>query len=52
MFVQHSEYDMEDFDYIIELRTDPDQEITYEMMEKNHMMSDVGQMGGFGTFNF
>jgi len=52
MFVQHSEYDMEDFDYIIELRTDPDQEITYEIMEKNHMMSDVGPMGGFGTFNF
>ncbi|MDW0111716.1 YmfK family protein [Sporosarcina saromensis] len=51
MFVQHSEYDMEDFDYIIELRTDPDQEITYEMMEKNHMMSDSGQMGGFG-FSF
>ncbi|MEZ7171463.1 YmfK family protein [Sporosarcina sp. OR05] len=51
MFVQHSEYDMEDFDYIIELRTDPDQEITYEMMEKNHMMSDTGQMGGFG-FSF
>jgi hypothetical protein len=52
MFVQHSEYDMDDFDYIIELRTDPDQEITYEMMEKNHMMSDTGPMGGFGTFNF
>ncbi|MFD1204214.1 MULTISPECIES: YmfK family protein [Sporosarcina] len=52
MFVQHSEYDMDDFDYIIELRTDPDQEITYEMMEKNHMMSDSGSMGGFGMFNF
>lgn len=52
MFVQHSEYDMEDFDYIIELRTDPDQEITYEMMEKNHMMSENGPMGGFGMFNF
>ena len=48
MFVQHSEYNIEDFDYIIELRTDPDQEITYEMMEKNHMMSDRGTMGGFG----
>lgn len=51
MFVQHSEYNMEDFDYIIELRTDPDQEITYEMMEKNHMMSDSGRMGGFGLFD-
>ena len=52
MFVQHSEYNIEDFDYIIELRTDPDQEITYEMMEKNHMMSDRGTMGGSGLFNF
>ena len=48
MFVQHSEYDIDDFDYIIELRTDPDQEITYDMMEKNHMMSDRGTMGGLG----
>lgn len=52
MFVQHSEYDIEDFDYIIELRTDPDQEITYEIMEKNHMMSNPGTMGGSGLFNF
>ena len=52
IFVQHSEYDIEDFDYIIELRTDPDQEITYEMMEKNHMMSSRGSMGGFDIFNF
>ena len=49
MFVQHSEFTIEDFDYIIELRTDPDEEITYEMMEKNHMMS---QSSGFGDFNF
>lgn len=52
MFVQHSEYSIEDFDYIIELRTDPDQEITYEMMEKNHMMSDHGITDGSGLFNF
>lgn len=51
IFVQHSEYSMEDFDYIIELRTDGDQEITYEMMEKNHMMSNRGAMGGFDMFN-
>lgn len=49
IFVQHSEYDIDDFDYIIELRTDPDQEITYEMMEKNH--SDQSSMGGFNIFN-
>ncbi|MBD7983594.1 DUF3388 domain-containing protein [Sporosarcina sp. Sa2YVA2] len=52
MFVQHSEYDVEDFDYIIELRTDPDEEITYEMMEKNNMDPNSGAMGGFGMFNF
>ncbi|NYF24295.1 DUF3388 domain-containing protein [Sporosarcina sp. JAI121] len=52
MFVQHSEYNIEDFDYIIELRTDPEQEITYEMMEKNHMISDRAAMDGPGLFNF
>lgn len=51
IFVQHSEYTIEDFDYIIELRTEHDQEITYEMMEKNHMMSNRGGMGGFDFFN-
>ena len=49
MFVQQSDFSIEDFDYIIELRTDPEEEITYEMMEKNHMMS---QNGDFGGFNF
>lgn len=52
MFVQHSEFTIEDFDYIIELRTDPDEEITYEMMEKNHMMSQSGNLSGFDDFNF
>ncbi|QUW21903.1 DUF3388 domain-containing protein [Sporosarcina sp. Marseille-Q4063] len=51
IFVQHSEYNIEDFDYIIELRTEHDQEITYEMMEKNHMMSNRGATGGFDIFN-
>lgn len=51
IFVQHSEYSIEDFDYIIELRTDHDEEITYEMMEKNHNMSSRGTMGGFDMFN-
>lgn len=50
IFVRHSEYTMDDFDYIIELRTEDDQEITYEMMEKNHMMSGQGLMGGFDNF--
>ena len=52
MFVQHSEFTIDDFDYIIELRTDPDEEITYEMMEKNHMMSQRGNLSDFGGFNF
>lgn len=53
MFVQHSEYSIEDFDYIIELRHDSEEEITYEMMEKNHMMSEQSSFGGgFGGFNF
>jgi len=52
MFVQHSEFTIEDFDYIIELRTDPEEEITYEMMEKNHTMSQSGNLGGFGGFEF
>ena len=42
MFVQHSEYKIEDFDYIIEFRHNPDEEITYEMLEKNQMMSQIG----------
>ncbi len=47
MFIQHSEYKIEDFDYIIELRHHPDEEITYEIMEKNHMMSESDSFGGF-----
>src|SRR5690606_10702912 len=39
LFVQHSSYKIEDFDYIIELRHEPDEEITYEIIEKNNMLS-------------
>ena len=49
IFVQHSEYKIEDFDYIIELRSHEDEEITYEIIEKNNMMS---QNDFFGGFNF
>ncbi|WP_042472060.1 DUF3388 domain-containing protein [Bacillus ndiopicus] len=48
IFVQHSQYTIEDFDYIIEIRTHPDEEITYEIIEKNDMMSS----SDFGGFNF
>lgn len=48
IFVQNTEYTVEDFDYIIELRDDPDQEITYEVVEKNNMFSS----SDFGGFDF
>lgn len=47
IFVQHSEYKLEDFDYIIELRNHPGEEITYELIDKNNMMSSVNDFGGF-----
>lgn len=32
IFVRETEYTIDDFDYIIELRNDPDEEIVYEMV--------------------
>lgn len=53
MFVQHSEYAIDDFDYIIELRHHPDEEITYEVLERNNsFLQDSDGFGGFGGFNF
>lgn len=49
IFVQNSNYKIEDFDYIIELRSHEDEEITYELIEKNNLMS---QNDFFGGFNF
>ncbi len=48
IFVQNTEYTMDDFDYIIELRNDPDEEITYDIVEKNHLFSSAD----FGDFDF
>ncbi|WP_404409281.1 YmfK family protein [Jeotgalibacillus malaysiensis] len=48
IFVENSEYSIDDFDYIIELRHDPDEEITYELMHKNAMFSG----SDFGEFDF
>ncbi|KPL61072.1 DUF3388 domain-containing protein [Rossellomorea vietnamensis] len=48
VFVQNSEYSLEDFDYIIELRNDPDEEITYELVEQNNLF----QNSDFGGFDF
>ena len=39
IFIQNTEYTIEDFDYIIELRNNPDEEITYDIVEKNHLFS-------------
>ncbi|MBM7716662.1 DUF3388 domain-containing protein [Siminovitchia sp. FSL H7-0308] len=51
IFVEHSEYSIEDFDYIIELRNNPEEEITYETVNKHNFFPNQG-MGGFGGFDF
>lgn len=48
VFVQATEYTMDDFDYIIELRSEEDEEITYELLEDNQFS---GQQG-FSMFDF
>ncbi|MCO6263252.1 YmfK family protein [Staphylococcus epidermidis] len=56
LFVESCNYNMEDFDYIIELRENEDQEIRYEEMKKYTVQSknnlDFGDPfgGGFGFF--
>lgn len=56
LFVESCNYNMEDFDYIIELRENEDQEIRYEAMKKHTVQSknnlDFGDPfgGGFGFF--
>ena len=44
IFVQETEYTMNDFDYIIELRDDPEQEITYQVIEN--------RSSGFSSLDF
>lgn len=48
IFVQHTEYSIDDFDYIIELRSDENEEITYESMD-NAMFSRNDE---FSMFDF
>ncbi|TLS37395.1 DUF3388 domain-containing protein [Pseudalkalibacillus caeni] len=43
IFARETEYSLNDFDYIIELRNDPDEEITYEVIDRD---------SGFSTFDF
>jgi len=44
IFVQFTDYSMDDFDYIIELRNDPNETITYETVNSHHFLtgSDFG----------
>lgn len=48
IFVQATEYTMDDFDYIIELRSYEDEVITYEEIERNQF----NQKNGFSMFDF
>lgn len=41
IFVQHSEYTLDDFDYMIELRTQRDQVITYDAMDSGFSSPDL-----------
>jgi hypothetical protein len=49
IFVQHTEYTLDDFDYIIELRNEPDEEITYDVVDQQQFMSGDSS---FSTFDF
>ncbi|WP_181348633.1 DUF3388 domain-containing protein [Thalassobacillus sp. CUG 92003] len=48
IFVQETEYSMDDFDYIIELRNKEDEEITYETVQKPELEIN----DGFSMFDF
>lgn len=47
VFIQATEYTIDDFDYIIEIRRDDEEEITYEIMERQHNFDQ-----GFSMFDF
>ncbi|MBM7572093.1 DUF3388 domain-containing protein [Aquibacillus albus] len=48
IFVQQTEYKLDDFDYIIELRTEEDEEIRYDPIDK----LEFNQSDGFSMFDF
>lgn len=48
MLVRETEYKLDDFDYILELRNDENEEITYETVDK----PDLDQKDGFSMFDF
>ncbi len=47
IFVQNTEYTLDNFDYIIELRNEPGEEITYELVDKKDLFSPTDDFGGF-----
>ncbi|AQL56287.1 DUF3388 domain-containing protein [Abyssicoccus albus] len=49
LFVQKTQYKMEDFDYIVEIRAHKDDQITYEKLniEQHHWLSNDDDMFGF-----
>lgn len=48
IFVENTQYSIDDFDYIIELRHDPEEEIKYDIVNKSRMFSE----SDFGGFDF
>lgn len=48
IFVKNTEYTIEDFDYIIELRHNRDEEITYDRFEEQQLLDN----NGFNMFDF
>ena len=42
IFVRHTEYKLDDFDYIIELRHEADEEITYELVDQSSFFGNDG----------
>lgn len=42
IFVRHTEYKLDDFDYIIELRHDADEEITYDLVAQSSFFGNDG----------
>ncbi|MFC0418881.1 DUF3388 domain-containing protein [Cytobacillus solani] len=46
IFVENTQYSIDDFDYIIELRHDPEEEIKYDIVNENKMFTD-SEFGGF-----
>ncbi|KMY59430.1 DUF3388 domain-containing protein [Geobacillus sp. FSL K6-0789] len=48
MFIRHTEYTLDDFDYIIELRHEPDEDISYDAIERPSLLGG----DGFSEFGF